>query len=60
MQDFPVFLTHCRAKLPGNTFTALNTVCAWWLVGVTWCTGNAVSEGAESFTASRRRAIWQD
>ncbi|MEU5811451.1 hypothetical protein [Streptomyces sp. NPDC047718] len=26
MQDFPVFLAHCRAKLPGNTFTALREV----------------------------------
>ncbi|MGO4456587.1 hypothetical protein AB4039_04555 [Streptomyces sp. M-16] len=23
MQDFPVFLAHCRFKLPGNTFTAV-------------------------------------
>ncbi|MFG2690810.1 ATP-binding protein [Streptomyces sp. NPDC048405] len=26
MQDFPVFLAHCRAKLPGNTFTAVRAV----------------------------------
>ncbi|MFC7934169.1 ATP-binding protein [Streptomyces cinereoruber] len=26
MQDFPVFLAHCREKLPGNTFTAVRAV----------------------------------
>ncbi|MFD3620642.1 hypothetical protein ACFWWT_36500 [Streptomyces sp. NPDC058676] len=26
MQDFPVFLAHCRHKLPGNTFTAVRAV----------------------------------
>lgn len=43
MQDFPVFLAHCRVKLPGNTFTALNEVFGREVLTDQWLTRSGLA-----------------